>query len=384
VTTSLNILCVTPLPPHTGHRVRALSPITADALRCGDPFASRHPEIGVTRFTVPYFEVAPNLPANDDYRRTEREQIRTLLPALIRQERPDIILMGRETFAWDTPDIAAAHAIPCALRLAGATTFGILNRTLPDAEANRLLEQYRKTTLLISPAEHLARRVRHHGLHAATVIRNAVDLQRFAPRPKDANLLRALRIGAEDVVVAHVSNLKSLKRPLDIIGATDKTLRENPRLLYLIVGDGPTRALMEQTCRKRGMSERYRFVGWVDHDAVPDYINLADIVVLPSEDEAQARVYLETQACERVIVASDIPAAHEVIVDGETGVLFRMGDADDLAAKMADLARDPARRADIGKRARVSVARHALPVVVREYLDALAAAVQRHRHTHRQ
>ena len=165
----MNILCVGTLPPHpggsaissalllsgfaaAGHVVRVLSPITADARRAGDSFAARCPHIRVTRFDVPYFESAPDLPASDAYRRSEREQIRTLLPALIGTERPDIVLLTRETFAWDAPDIAASNGIPCVLRTAGATTFGILNRTLPATEARDLLEQFKKADRIISPA----------------------------------------------------------------------------------------------------------------------------------------------------------------------------------------------------------------------------------------
>jgi glycosyltransferase involved in cell wall biosynthesis len=44
-------------------------------------------------------------------------------------------------------------------------------------------------------------------------------------------------------------------------------------------------------------------------------------------------VYLETQACGRVLLASDIPAAVDVVTDGETGLLFRKGDIAHLAAR---------------------------------------------------
>ena len=50
---------------------------------------------------------------------------------------------------------------------------------------------------------------------------------------------------------------------------------------------------MEDACRRMGIVERVRFVGWIDYDRMPDYLNLADIVVMPSEAETQARVYLE-------------------------------------------------------------------------------------------
>ena len=67
---------------------------------------------------------------------------------------------------------------------------------------------------------------------------------------------------------------------------------------------------------------RVRFAGWIDYARMPDYINLGDIVVMPSESEGLARVYLEAQACARVLVASDIPPAREVVTEGETGLLF--------------------------------------------------------------
>jgi phosphatidyl-myo-inositol alpha-mannosyltransferase len=97
-----------------------------------------------------------------------------------------------------------------------------------------------------------------------------------------------------------------------------------------------------------------------------------------SEDEAQARVYLETQSCGRVILASDIAAAREVITDGETGVLFRMGDAADLAAGMLRLTNDAELRAIIGRRARRRIAAHAMPIIVRAYLDVFADGVAPH------
>jgi glycosyltransferase involved in cell wall biosynthesis len=141
------------------------------------------------------------------------------------------------------------------------------------------------------------------------------------------------------------------------------------------IGHGPALAAMQAACAALGIAGRFRFVGWVEHDRVADYLNLADVVVMPAEDETQARVYLETQACGRVLLASDIAAAREVIRDGETGVLFRKGEPADLAARLLHLADRPALRADIGGQARARIAAHALPAIVAAYLDALAAVV---------
>jgi glycosyltransferase involved in cell wall biosynthesis len=79
---------------------------------------------------------------------------------------------------------------------------------------------------------------------------------------------------------------------------------------------------------------------------VPDYLRLADLLVLPSEHETQALVCPETQACGGVMVASDIPGSREVIEDDQTGLLFRKCDPDPeaLAAVMRQAASDPAWR----------------------------------------
>ncbi len=390
---SLNILYVGTLPPHPGgsaisgslllvglaklgYTIRALGPITPEALRSGDTFAANHPELRVTRFQIPYFETAPNILPPDEYRALEREQIQKELPVLIKSERPDTIIMGRETFAWHVPDIARAYSVPCVLRIAGATTIGILNRTHSEARAQELLQQYRKVNFMVTPARHLAESLRGLGFNNIKVIPNAVDLQQFSPRPRHATLLRELATGGDEIIVMHVSNLKTLKRPLDVVYSAEKALRQNAKLLYVIVGDGSCRQPMEDACRQKHIIEKFRFVGWVEYRRVPDYINVADIVVMPSEAEAQARVYLETQACARLLLASDIPAAREVIVDGETGLLYSKGDIDDLTAKTLFAAGDTKLRSYIGRNARERVKAHSLFDAVTTYAATLEEVVR--------
>ncbi|MBI3801607.1 MAG: glycosyltransferase family 4 protein [Deltaproteobacteria bacterium] len=392
-TSPLNILFVGTLPPRLGgsaiansqlligcaalgHTVRALAPITAEALQSGDAFAADHPSLGVTRYRVPSFENSPDRPASDHHRQVEGTQIQEMLPALITHQRPDILIIGREAFASYVPQLARTYSLPCLLMVHGATTIGILTGTYPEALARQLLEQYRQVALIVTPAHHMADNLRRLGLMNLKVIANAVDLQRFAPRPKNEALRRQLAIRDDDITVLHVSNLKSLKRPLDLVKAAERTLPQNSTLVYVIVGDGPCRAAMEDACRSSQIAEKFRFVGEVSHERIPDYLNLADMVVMPSAAETQALVYLETQACARLLLASDIPGAREVIVNGETGLLFRTGDIDDLTAKTLLAASDPKRRADIGRTAWERVQVHSLSHAVATYAATLAEVVR--------
>jgi glycosyltransferase involved in cell wall biosynthesis len=391
--TSFDILYVGTLPPHQGGSaisgsllligfakrgcsVRALAPMTAEAAGRGDTFAACHPEIEVMRFLVPYFENSPEIPPPEEYRKREGQQIQEKLPGLIAHKRPDIILIGRETFAWHVPDIAQRYSIPCILRMAGATTMGLLNGSHSETQARRLLEQYRKVELLVTPAKHLAESVRQLGLQHIKTIANGVDQEQFSPQPKSHALLQELGIGDDEIVVMHVSNMRPAKRPADVVVSAQAALLRNPKLVYVIVGDGRCLPTLKEMCLRNGLADRVKFAGWVEYQRVPDYINLADIVVMPCETETQARVYLETQACARVLLASDIPGAREVVTHGETGLLFRKGDIEDLTTKTLLAASDPKLRAEIGRRSRDRVQAHSLDQAVTAYIATFREVLQ--------
>src|SRR3972149_5948621 len=207
----------------------------------------------------------------------------------------------------------------------GGTVLGILHGFYPQPLAGHMLQQFRKVSLLVTPARHVTESLRRLGVPNVRTILNAVDVHAFAPGPKDAALLNALRIQSADVVVVHASNMKPIKRPLDVVHSAARALPQDPRLVYVIVGDGALRRDLEDAAREAGGAGRFRFTRWGPYERMPDYMRLADIVAVPSEFEAQARVYLEAQACGRVVVASNIAGAREVIVDGASGLLCEMG-----------------------------------------------------------
>ena len=190
--------------------------------------------------------------------------------------------------------------------------------------------------------------------------------------------MERLGLRADRFIIAHISNLKGIKRTSYIVASACEVVRREPRSTYIVVGDGNCREHMEAECRRLGIIDHFRFVGWVDHEDVADYINLADAVVMPSETEAMALVYLETQACGRLLIASDIPAAREVLRDGENGLLFRKGDSADLTRKILLAANDPALRDRIGAVARERVKQYDLNHFVAAY-DRVIRGVARKR-----
>ena len=392
----LDILYVGTLPPYPGgsaiscaellvglarhgHTIRALGPITPEAAATGDRFAAREPCLAVTRFLVPHFDVAPPIPPPADYRALESAAIRGGLERLLTERRPDVVIIGRESFAWDVPAVASDHGIPSVLLIRGGSrTARLLAGQYPPALAAALLAEFRKTTVIVATAQHLTDGLRRLGIAHVRTVSNAVDLARFAPRPKDAELVASLGI-PDAIVVMHAANLQPRKRSVDVVRSAEAALAADPRLFYVIVGEGPLRPEMEREAARQGIAHRFRYAGWVEYERMPAYVNLADVMIMPSEAEGLARVYLETQACGRLLLASDIPPAREVVSPGDTGLLFELGNLAALTAQTLVASRDPALRAAIGRQARESVRAHATERAVDSYAGILDEVVRRGR-----
>jgi len=380
----LNLLYVGMLPPHpggsgiswsmllngfllAGHDVRAIAPITPDDLEQGDVFANEHPGLRLQRYIVPHHFTGPNIPAPPEYIALEKREITRLLEKCIESERPDVLVIGRESFARHVPDIARRHGIPTLLGIRGNTTMALVQDRYEAGLRAEYLDQFKKADLMVSVAHHMATGLRDLGFENIEVIENTVDTGLFCPGPRDDRLLTRLGIETGQIVVAHVSNLKAAKRPLDIVDSAPVVVARNPGVIYLVVGRGVFLDRMRARCAELGVTDHFRFAGWVPYESMPRYLQLADIVVSASATEGLSRVYLESMACGKLLLCSDIDPAREVVEDRVNGMLFRLGDVDDLAGKTLLAAGDPSLRKRIGDAARQQAARFGLQRAVSAY-----------------
>jgi glycosyltransferase involved in cell wall biosynthesis len=323
-----------------GHTVRVLAPITPDGVEFDRDFVPTLGGVRVDRYLVPYYlYIYSSVPFDERYRRLERRAIRKALPALIEAEPPDVIVAAQEPLAWYVPQIAKEHGVPCVLLLRGDPTWRIVQGDFPAKETSEWLEAFDSADRIVAVAEYFADGVRNLGLEKISAIPNHVDLSRFAPAAKDPRLLAELGIGQGQVVVAHISKIEPRKRPLDVVASAVEALRVCPDLAYLIVGEGPLLHEMEAACRRAAVADRFRFTRWVDYSAMPTFFNLADVVAQPSEGEGMSRAYLESMACGRVLVASDIPAAREVVRDSRRRERAPVSDSRCRRLDAPDLAR---------------------------------------------
>ncbi len=103
----------------------------------------------------------------------------------------------------------------------------------------------------------------------------------------------------------------------------------------LFIGEGEQHQAIASTCPEAVIT------GWVPHEEVRRHLRSARALVLPSLCyETQGMAVLEAAACGLSAIVPDTCAASQTVIGGETGLLFRGGDADDLVAKLSSLRGD--------------------------------------------
>jgi glycosyltransferase involved in cell wall biosynthesis len=181
------------------------------------------------------------------------------------------------------------------------------------------------------------------------VVRNGIDLSRFAGRPSREEARAALALPSGDFVVGIVGRLSPQKGHHYLFEAAATLVTEIPNLRLLVVGEGQLKGRLQRQARALGIAERVSFVGFR-----PDMGTLyatMDLLAMPSLFEGLPLVLVEALVCERVAVGARAPGITDVIEDGKNGLLVKVGDVDELAAAIARVFRgetDP----DLPKRAR--------------------------------
>jgi teichuronic acid biosynthesis glycosyltransferase TuaC len=166
----------------------------------------------------------------------------------------------------------------------------------------------------------------------ARVLRNGVDLERFAPL--DRTLARAsLGIHHQGLVLLAVGNQVELKGHDLMI----RVLQRYPQAQLVLVGDGPLRGELKALAQSLGVADRVHMVGQRPNEALKAYYSAADVLMLASSREGWPNVLLEAMACGTPVVATRVNGTPEIVGSADSGRLARERSVDGLAEALAQL-----------------------------------------------
>jgi glycosyltransferase involved in cell wall biosynthesis len=187
------------------------------------------------------------------------------------------------------------------------------------------------------------------------VIYNAVDSQSFVC---DHALTLADRchwgLSTTDFVVVMVARLEEQqKAQTTALEALARMPVEPRRSVLLLVGEGPSRAMLEIRAAELGIKDRVIFTGRLAN--VQCVLNIADVAILPSRNEGLPFALLEAMASGVPVVASRIGGISELVENEISGLLIEPADAQELRSKLCLLYVDHELRARLGKAAQETV-----------------------------
>ena len=193
-----------------------------------------------------------------------------------------------------------------------------------------------------------------------TLVPNGVDVDRFQPRPRATALADTLGLSGRFVVgfIGTFFHFEGVDLLLRAAHALRKRSRDNIR--FLLVGDGPETASLEQLARELGVADIVRFTGRVPHESVLDYYSLIDVAVYPRRGLPVAELVpplkpLEAMAIGTPVVVSSAAALARMVDPGTTGLVHTKDDVDSLCRSIEELRASPALRERLATAARAHV-----------------------------
>lgn len=325
----------------------------------------------------------------------------TVVPELVRPVRPILDLMAccrlSALFRRTRPDIVHTHSgkagflgrlaarragVPTILHTIHGPSFGPFQGAIANGcyrIAERLAADVTTHFVVVADA------MRHQYLAAGiggpgqfTRVFSGFPLEPFLQARRTPEVAKRLGLVEGDLVVGMISRLFELKGHDDLIDIAPAVVRADPRIRFLLVGDGPWRDRLSRRVADAGLDRHFIFAGLVPPSEVPVLVGSMDLLVHLSRREGLPRALPQALAAGKAVIAYDCDGAREVCHDGRTGFLVRPGDLTLLKERLIELAGDPALRDRFGVAGRAWVRRHfaeeALVESLAELYRRLAAA----------
>jgi glycosyltransferase involved in cell wall biosynthesis len=192
----------------------------------------------------------------------------------------------------------------------------------------------------------------------ARLIGNGINVIEFQKRqsPDARRRIRGeLGIPEDACVIVKVARMEHPRKGhvFFLQGVQRLLQRTRRKLVVLLVGQGEGEPAIRAAVAPLGLESVVRFLGY--RKDVPDVLAASDVSVLASPFEGVPRALMESMALGIPVVGCDVPGTRMLVQSGESGLLAKFGDAEDLAEAMRRVCEDPvlARHLAANGRARV-------------------------------
>ena len=296
----------------------------------------------------------------------------SIIPELVRPIRPlkDFLAMRKleKIFREQKPDVVHTHSgkagilgrlaakragVPIIIHTIHGPSFG----NFQNAASNLAFRAAEKcaahaTTHFIVVADAMKNQYLASGIGRPdqyTKIFSGFALEPFFAAKNDPAIRASLGLLPGDFVIGKIARLFKLKGHDDLFAVAPELVDKNPKIKFLLIGDGEWRGRFENLAKQLGVGNHFIFTGLVPPDEVPKYAGIMDALVHLSLREGLPRALPQALAAAKPIVAYDCDGAREICFDAETGFLVPPRNLTDLKNRLLQLSREPALCRQLGQ-----------------------------------
>jgi len=242
---------------------------------------------------------------------------------------PGIFFHLRTMDKYSAPSLVTVHAL-------------MTDSCAPDTILGRLLRSANWVSTVSESTLNDIRTILPETAHRSSVIYNGLDMPVLQPEPLPFETPRFLCLGR---VIAD--------KGFDLaLTAFASVVERFPYARLVIAGDGPAKTDLMQLSVELGLTDSVEFAGWVAPEKIPELMNNATAVIMPSRwAEPFGLVALQAAQMARPVVATHIGGLPEVVIHGETGILVENEDVDALGEAIAFLLEHPKAAIQMGRNA---------------------------------
>ena len=179
-----------------------------------------------------------------------------------------------------------------------------------------------------------------------------------------ASARQELGIAAGDFAIGTVTRLHESKGNSYLIDAAARVVVERPTARFFLVGEGPLLGDLQAQAAALGLADRFVFAGF--QRDVARTLSAFDLVVFPSLWEGTPLTVFETLAMGKPVVATDADGLLDVLADGRDALIVPKRNAGALAEAIVHAMDDPAMRAGLGEKARLTGRQYDIALFVRK------------------
>ncbi|MFJ5267936.1 glycosyltransferase [Streptomyces sp. NPDC088358] len=276
------------------------------------------------------------------------------LSVLFRSARPGAVVIVTQVWAMEWVKLADTT---------GLTVIGMSHESFAYSRVTsrfgRVRRHYRDVDRMLTLTREDADLWIRQGLDNASFMPNPIPFMPEVPSPRTAKVV---------VSVGRLTDQKGIDMLLDTWA---EVAPRHPGWRLRIYGSGEDEEILRKQCTALGLDDSVEWMGATTD--VPGALRGGSVFVLSSRGEGFPLAVMEAMAAALPCAAFDCaPGVHEIVRDGEDGLLATRGNTGELARRLDTLMSDKRLRDRMGEAARVNIQRYSTDEIVRRWEELFA------------